>query len=182
MNSRRLCFQTTTYDESIVWPKLNPYNEIIAENDMIKDLIHFYIQAHGARWEEGFASAIRLMRKHDGGSALRELYEISREFERTRVINNIRHGTKATFDGIIHTVEIYNGPLTIDSFGVTMIHSVRMWYTKDFMKDIVIKINLYPWIPEIPVIPIEYTGYHTNPKMYGKPETNKWFIKNTINK
>ncbi len=173
MNSRRLCFQ------SIVWPKLNPYNEIIAGNDMIKELIHFYIQAHGARWEESFASAVRLMRRHDGGSALRELYEISRELARTRVINNIRHGTKATFDGIIHTVEIYNGPWIFDSMGGQTIHSVRMWYNKDFMKDIVIKINLYPWIPEIP---IEYTGYHTNPKMYGKPETNKWFIKNTINK
>jgi hypothetical protein len=180
MNLRRLCFQTT-YDESIVWPKSDPYNKLIAGNDMMKDLIHFYIQARGERWEESFATAVRLMRRHDGGSALRTLYEISIELaRRMRVINNIRRGTKATFDGIIHTVEIYNG--SFDSTGGRTIHPVRMWYTKDFMKDIAIKINLYPWIPEIPVIPIEYTGYHTNPKMYGKPETNKWFVKNKINK
>jgi hypothetical protein len=175
MSSHKLCFQA----QDDVWPKFNPADFEPIGYDLIKDLIHFYIQAYGARWEEGFAAAVRLMRRHDSGSALRELYEISIELARTRVINNIRHGTKATFDGIIHTIEIYNGPLTIDSFGVTMIHSVRMWYTKDFMKDIAIKIKLYPWIP---VIPIEYTGYHTNPKMYGKPETNKWFIKNKINK
>ena len=178
MSSRKLCFQA----QDDVWPKFNPTDFEPIGYDLIKDLIDFYIQAYGVRWQEGFAAAVRLMRRHDGGSALRELYEISRELVRTRVINNIRHGTKATFDGIINTVEIYDGPWVFDSMGGQRIHSVRMWYTKDFMKDIVIKINLYPWIPEIPVIPIEYTGYHTNPKMYGKPETNKWFVKNKINK
>jgi hypothetical protein len=175
MSSHKLCFQA----QDDVWPKFNPADFEPIGYDLIKDLIHFYIQAYGARWEEGFAAAVRLMRRHDGGSALRELYEISIELERTRVINNIRHGTKATFDGIIHTVEIYDSPWVFDSMGGQTIHSVRMWYTKDFMKDIAIKIKLYPWIA---VIPIEYTGYHTNPKMYGKSETNKWFIKNKINK
>lgn len=181
MNSRRLCLQTT-YDESIVWPKLDPYNELIVGNDMIKDFMDFYIQARGARWEESFASAVRLMRRHDGGSALRELYEMSREAACKEMMDEIKNGVKPTFKGIIHTIQLFHGPWVFDSMGGQTIHPVRMWYTKDFMKDIAIKINLYPLIPEIPVLPIEFTGYHTNPKMYGEPETNKWFVKNKINK
>lgn len=178
MSSLKLCFQA----QDDVWPKFNPTDFEPIGYDLIKDLIHFYIQAYGARWEEGFVAAVRLMRRHDGGSALRDLYRLSLEVTRRVTMNKIRNGTKATFEGIINTVEIYNEPLIFDSMGSQTIHSVRMWYTQEFMKDIVIKINLYPWIPEIPVLPIEFTGYHTNPKMYAKPETNKWFVKNKINK
>lgn len=160
-------------------PKFNPADFEPIGYDLIKDLRDFYIQAWGARWEEGFATAVRLMRRHDGGSALRELYEISMEAARQQLLTDIRDATKPTFKGVIHTVELFNGPWIFDSMGGRTIHPVRMWYNKDFMKDIAIKIKLYPWIP---VIPIEYTGYHTNPKMYGNPETNKWFIKNTVNK
>lgn len=180
MSLSKLCFQA----QDDAWPKFNPTDFEPIGYDLIKDLMHFYIQARGARWEEGFAAAIRLMRRHDGGSALRALYRLSLEAARRVTMNKIKNSTKATFEGVLHTIEIYIGPIfSVDSAGnYGNIHSVRMWNNKDFMKDIVIKINLYPWIPEIPVIPIEYTGYHTNPKMYGKPETNKWFIKNNINK
>lgn len=180
MSSLKLCFQV----QDDVWPKLNPTDFEPIGYDLIKDLCDFYIQAHGARWEEGFATAIRLMRRHDGGSALRALYRLSLEVARRETIDKIKNGTNATFKGVIHTIELYVGPIfSVDSAGnYKNIHSVRMWYTKDFMKDIVIKINLYPWIPEIPVLPIEFTGYHTNPKMYAKSETNKWFVKNKINK
>lgn len=183
MNSRKLCWQSLASDPHFIPGK---FVDIEKGNNLIKDLIDFYVQALGSRWQEGFAAAIRLMRlmqRHDGRSALRRaLYDISREVARKETMSKIKNGTKATFEGIINTVEIYNGPWVFDSMGGQVIHPVRMWYTKEFMKDIVIKINLYPWIPEIPVIPIEYTGYHTNPKMYTKPETDKWFIKNTVNK
>ena len=180
MNSRKLCFPV----QDDILPKLIPVDFEPMGYDLIKALRDFYIQALGARWEKGFAAAVRLMRRHDGGSALRELYEISREMARKETIDKIKNGTKATFNGVIHTIELYVGPIfSVDSAGnYENIHSVRMWYTQEFMKDIVIKINLYPWIPEIPVLPIEFTGYHTNPKMYTKPETNKWFVKNKINK
>lgn len=180
MNSRKLCFPV----QDDVLPKFIPADFEPIGYDLIKTLRDFYIQVRGARWEEGFAAAVRLMRRHDGGSALRELYEISREMARKETMVKIKNGTKATFEGVIHTIELYVGPIfSVDSAGnYKNIHSVRMWYTQEFMKDIVIKINLYPWIPEIPVLPIEFTGYHTNSKMYAKPETNKWFVKNKINK
>lgn len=163
LNSRKLCFQPTE-----------------PSDDDQKDIQIYYIQTLGDTWIDYYYILLKYMESvHPVSHSARILHELDTKALQKKVMYKIKNATHATFDSIINTVEIYNGPLTFDSFGCTVVNSVRMWYNKDFMKDIAIKIKLYPWIP---VIPIEYTGYHTNPKMYGNPETNKWFIKNTVNK
>lgn len=163
LNSRKLCFQPTE-----------------PSDDDQKDIQIYYIQTLGDTWIDYYYILLKYMESvHPVSHSARILHELDIKVLQKKVMHKIKNATHATFDSIINTVEIYNGPLTFDSFGCTVVNSVRMWYNKDFMKDIAIKIKLYPWIP---VIPIEYTGYHTNPKMYGNPETNKWFIKNTVNK
>ena len=108
--------------------------------DLLKDLRDFYIQTRGGRWEEGFASAIRLMRKHhDHGAALRELYEVSREAARSELINEIKNDITASFKSVLHTIELYHGMLKFDSLGSNIVYPVRMWYTKEFMNDLKIK-------------------------------------------
>lgn len=164
LNSRKLCFQPT---------------EPVDDNDPLKDIRKYYIQAFGPIWFKYYDVLLRYLQSSRSSHSLKLLHQTYINTARKKLAYKIKNATQATFDSIINTVEIYNGPLTFDSFGCTVVNSVRMWYNKDFMKDIAIKIKLYPWIP---VIPIEYTGYHTNPKMYGNTETNKWFIKNTINK
>lgn len=133
MNSSKLCFQHA--------PTFNPCEVDDIRMDLIKDLRDFYIQAHGARWEKAFATAVRLMRRHDGGSALRDLYKLSMEVARKETINKIKNATICTFKGILHTIEIYVGPIiTVDSGGnYNNIHTIRMWYIQDFMNDLKIK-------------------------------------------
>ena len=133
MSSRKLCFQSA--------PTFNPCEYEGIRMDLLKDLRDFYIQAQGHLWEKGFATAVRLMRRHDGGSALRDLYKLSMEIARKATIDEIKNATICTFKGILHTIEMYVGPIiTVDSGGnYNNIHTIRMWYSQDFMNDLKIK-------------------------------------------
>lgn len=168
LNKRKLCWQDPSE------PHFEPGEFDGIGMDLLKDLWNFYIQARGARWEEGVASAIRFMRRHDGGSALRKLYEMSREAARKETMDEIKNGVKPTFKGIIHTIQLFHGPWIFDSMrSGRVIHPVRMWYTRDFMKDIKVdKLGIFPW----------YLTIWHKPEMYGKDKSDKWFIKNTVNK
>ena len=157
LNSRKLCFQPTE-----------------PSDDDQKDIQIYYIQTLGDTWIDYYYILLKYMESvHPVSHSARILHELDIKVLQKKVMYKIKNATHATFDSIINTVEIYNGPLTFDSFGCTVVNSVRMWYNKDFMKDIKVdKLGIYPW----------YLTIFHKPEIYGKDKSDKWFINNTINK
>lgn len=158
LNSRKLCFQPTEPSD---------------DNDPLKDIRKYYIQAFGPIWFKYYDVFLIYLQSSRSSHSLKLLHQTYINAARKKLAYKIKNATHATFDSIINTVEIYNGPLTFDSFGCTVINSVRMWYTRDFMKDVKVdKLGVFPWCLSI---------FH-KPEMYDKGKSDKWFIKNTVNK
>lgn len=159
LNSRKLCFQPTEPSD---------------DNDPLKDVQTYYIQTLGDTWIDYYHILLKYIESvHPVSHSARILHELDTKVLQKKVMYKIKNATHATFDSIINTVEIYNGPLKLDSFGVTVVNSVRMWYTRDFMKDVKVdKLGVFPWCLSI---------FH-KPEMYDKGKSDKWFIKNTVNK
>lgn len=158
LNSRKLCFQPTEPSD---------------DNDPLKDIRKYYIQAFGPIWFKYYDVFLIYLQSSRSSHSLKLLHQTYINAARKKLAYKIKNATQATFDSIINTVEIYNGPLKLDSFGVTVVNSVRMWYTRDFMKDVKVdKLGVFPWCLSI---------FH-KPEMYDKGKSDKWFIKNTVNK